>query len=100
VKAELHGFGARGDVVRATERRQKVVQRDFVGHVDYGEPQAPPIAVGAEQVVVTRREVEQIARRHAPGGPNVAVLEFRMRSDVWLPRGLAMVKPLYGKSIS
>ena len=44
VKAELHGFDARGDVVRATERRQKVVQRDFVGHVDYGEPQAPPIA--------------------------------------------------------
>ena len=35
VEAKLHGFGARREVVRPTERRKKVVKRYFVRQVDH-----------------------------------------------------------------
>ena len=47
----------------SAERRQEVVERDLVGEVDRGEPQAPFIAVAVEQVVVPDAGVEQVARR-------------------------------------
>ena len=58
---------------------QEVVQRFLIGEVHDGEPQAPFVAVAAEDVVVTHSHVEEIARRDArrvlvvvfgPGGGN------------------------------
>src|SRR5207302_858221 len=67
VEAQLHGFRARRDEVRAAERGQEVVQRGLVRQVDDCEPQAPFVAICAEEVVLPNADVEQIARFDARG---------------------------------
>ena len=62
MEAELDGFGARGDEVRAAEGREEVIQRFLVGQVDDGEAQAPLVAVAVEEIVVADGEIEEIAR--------------------------------------
>src|ERR1700683_5645404 len=54
LKVETDGASncARRDVVRAAERGQKVVGRDFVGQVDYLQPGTPLIAIAVDDVVV------------------------------------------------
>ena len=58
VEAELYGFGARGDEVRAAEGGEEVVESVFVGQVDDGEAEAPLVAVAIEQVVVADGQIE------------------------------------------
>ncbi len=62
VKADLRRQRPRRDVMRAAERREKVVQRVLVAEVDRGETSAPLVAIAVEQIVVADGEVEQIAR--------------------------------------
>ena len=58
VEAELYGFGARGDEVRAAEGGEEVVESVFVGQVDDGEAEASLVAVAIEQVVVADGQIE------------------------------------------
>ena len=51
--------------MRATERRQKVIQRILVGDVDAGEGETPLITLALEEVVISQRNVEQMPRRNA-----------------------------------
>jgi len=46
--------------VRATERRDKVVERYFVRKVDDGQLSAPFAFVAMEEIVVPDREIEQV----------------------------------------
>src|SRR5579862_2703236 len=55
----------RRDVMRPAERRQKVVQRVVVRHVDRLKSQTPLEAVPAKQIVVAHRHIKQIPRRDA-----------------------------------
>ena len=51
--------------MRAAERRQEVVESNFIGQIDYCKPCAPEVTVTVKQIVVTGADVEQVARRDA-----------------------------------
>ena len=60
VKSHLRRRCSRRHVVRATERRDKVVERYFVRKVDDGQLSAPFAFVAMEEIVVPDREIEQV----------------------------------------
>ena len=60
--ADLPGKRARGNVVRARERGEEVVQRVLVGDVDGGKPQADLVLIAMEEVVLADGDVEEAAR--------------------------------------
>ena len=63
VESDLGGQSARGYVVRAAEGGEEVVERVFVGEVDAGQTQAPFVFVAIEEIVLTDRGIEEVARR-------------------------------------
>ena len=65
MEAELGRQGARGDVVRAAEGGEEVVEGVLVGDVDGGEAQAPLVLVAVEEVVLAEGGVEEVARGDA-----------------------------------
>src|SRR5439155_7727449 len=65
VEAHLSRIRARRHEVRAAERRQEVIKRNFVRQVDHSEAQAPLVAIGVEQVVVPDAQIKQVTRRDA-----------------------------------
>lgn len=50
--------------MRSAERAQEVVERFFVGQVDHRKAKAPLVTVAAEQIVMAKGEIEQVARRN------------------------------------
>lgn len=76
VESDLGGQGAGSNVVRAAERREEIVQREFVRDVDRGEADAPLVAVAVEQVVVADGHVKQVPRRNSL---RIVVVVFRVR---------------------
>ena len=61
VETQLSRYRSRRDVVCPAEGREEVVQRFFIRHIDHGDPRAPFVPVTTEEVIVTHREIEQIA---------------------------------------
>lgn len=55
----------RRDVVRAAERREKVVERVFVRDVNRRQLQADFVSIPVEEVVMADSEIEQVSWRHA-----------------------------------
>src|SRR5258708_8625471 len=74
--------------------RQEVVKRAFFTSVKTGDRKPPSIAVAAEQVVVPRREVEQIAGRPALRFVIVIFCSRRRHLEVYgcQPSGIAAGK--------
>src|ERR1039458_1276786 len=62
MEPDLSRERARRNIVRPTECRKEVIQRQLVGHVDTGGGQTPFVMVAFEQVVIAGRNVEQVAR--------------------------------------
>ena len=60
METELHGFGARADVVSAAEGGEEVVQRHLVGQVDDRKAQTPLEAITVEEVVVPYAGIEKV----------------------------------------
>src|SRR5579871_4666702 len=52
VEAQLRRIGARRDIMSAAESGKEIVDRNFIGNVDCGKPQAPFVPVSLKQVVV------------------------------------------------
>ena len=63
MEAEFRRQRARGQVVRARERREEVIERVLVGEVHGGHVEAPLVLVAVEQVVLAQRRIEDIPRR-------------------------------------
>ena len=53
------------NVVRAAERREKVVERVFVRDINRRQLQADLVSIPVEEVVMSDSEIEQVSRRHA-----------------------------------
>ena len=68
----------------AAKGRNEVVQSFFVGQVDSREPHAPLVLVPVKNIVLTEREVEEIAGGDA-GGVVIVVLSAGRgdRSHTW-----------------
>ena len=62
MESELRRQRARRDVMRATERSKEVVEGHLVGQIDDREAQTPLVTVAVEQIVVTNRQIKQMAR--------------------------------------
>ena len=58
MEADLSCYGARRDVMRATERGKKIVQSVLIREVDYGYSCAPLEAVPVEKIVVADGKIE------------------------------------------
>ena len=69
---------ARRHIVSSAEGGQEIVERFFVGEVDYRQAQAPLFLVAVEQIVVADCDIEQTARLH-PLGIVIVVLGSRRR---------------------
>jgi hypothetical protein len=52
VKPDLSRQGARRHIMRSTEGREEVIQRQFVGDVNGGKRQTPLVMVALEQIIV------------------------------------------------
>ena len=65
MEADRRRDGARRNIVRSAEGRKEVVERLFVGQVDHRQTRAPLVLVAVEDIVVSDRDVEEIARRDA-----------------------------------
>ena len=61
VETNLTGEGSRRYVVRAAERRQKVIQRYFVRQIYDRQPRTPLEPIAMEDVIVANGQVKQIA---------------------------------------
>ena len=72
----VRGDGAGRDVMRSAEGGQKVVKRVLIRQIHYGEPGAPFVPVGIENVVISYRDVEKIARSDAR---RIVIVIFRAR---------------------
>ena|SRR5438034_7000152 len=77
VEAHLCRIRARRHKMRAAERRQEVIKRNFVRQVDHCKAQAPLVAISVEQVVVPDAEIKQVTRRDAG---RIAIVVFGSRS--------------------
>src|SRR5262245_57546201 len=87
---DAHLVCARRDEVRAGERRQKVVQRVVVGHVQDTEAESHLRLLAVEQIVSAKAEVYDVSRRHsgrivhigfaAVGGNGQALRSVRRRA--------------------
>jgi len=64
MEAQFGGVTSRRNKVRSAERAQEVVERFFVGQVDHRKAKAPLVTVAAEQIVMAKGEIEQVARRN------------------------------------
>jgi len=62
VEANFRGEAARCYVMRAGESGEEVVERDFVGDIYGGQPQAHLVALRAEEVIVADGEIKEMAR--------------------------------------
>ena len=51
--------------MRSAERRQEVIERVLIRNIDKVHLQAPLVTVSTEQIVVTKRQVEQVSWRDA-----------------------------------
>jgi hypothetical protein len=60
--------------MRPAEGRQKVVKRNFVGHVDRGQTQTPLVLVIMKKIVVADSYIEDMSRRNAG---RVVIIIFR-----------------------
>jgi len=65
VEPDLSRQRARCHIVRPTEGRKKVIQREFVSHVDGGKRKAPFIMIAFEQIIVAHNEIKKATRRDA-----------------------------------
>ena len=65
MEAQLHGFGARRDIMRAAECGEEVIKRGLVGQIDHREAQAPFVTVAMKEIVLANAGVEQAARSDA-----------------------------------
>lgn len=61
MEADFAGQRSRRDIVGSTESGKEVVERDFVGHVDDREARAPSVTIAVKQIIVTDRQVKQVA---------------------------------------
>src|SRR6185437_3654381 len=61
VESDLGGQGTRSYVMRATEGREEVIERVFIGDVDAGQAEAPSVAVAGEEVVRAERHIKEAA---------------------------------------
>ena len=53
--------------MRSAERRQEIIQRVLVGHIDRRQVEVHLVAVGVEDVVFAQGGVKQVAWRNALG---------------------------------
>jgi len=65
VKTELGCVTSWSHEVRATKRGQKIIESNSVCDVDRGEPKTPLIFVGTKKIVVSDRNIEEVARSNA-----------------------------------
>src|SRR3989442_7270531 len=77
VESHLGGIRARRHKMRAAERRQEVIKRNFVRQVDHCEAQAPLVAISVEQIVVPDAEIKQVTRSDAG---RIVIVVFGSRS--------------------
>jgi hypothetical protein len=78
MESKLRRKCSRRDIVCPAKRRQKVIQRIFIAHIDSGNVQAPFVPVPGEQIIVPNRSVKKIPRRN-PGGIVVIIPGARGR---------------------
>ena len=65
--------------MRPAERRQEIIKRNLVGDVNRGHTETPFVFVTAKQIVISHRNVEQVARRD-PWRIVIVILGARCRN--------------------
>src|SRR5271157_2069485 len=91
-ESDLGGDGPRRYIVRTAERRQEVIECQFVGHVDGRDLRTPFVFIAMEQVFVADGQIKQTSRRDARW---VAIGVLRARR-----RNLYQVRPVLRRSTS
>ena len=79
MKTQLGRVGTWRQEVCSAEGGQKVIKRHFVRNVDRCQTKAPPVLVAAKDIVISHRNVEQVARRD-PWRIVIVILGARCRN--------------------